>query len=72
MLALCFFHVDITAHMSVLSLANQCIPLIIIMTFEYSLLKQSLHNISLTPRKNSTNDTCRIPKISLGFNVIKF
>ena len=57
---------------SVLSLANQCIPLIIIMAFEYSLVKQSLHNISLTPLKNSNNDTCRIPNISLGFNVIKF
>ena len=57
---------------SVLSLANQCIPLIIIMAFEYSLVKQSLHNISLTPRKKSNNDTCMIPKISLGINVIKF
>ena len=57
---------------SVLSLANQCLPLIIIMAYEYSLVKQSLHNISLTPWKNSNNDTCRIPKISLGSNDIKF
>ena len=42
------------------------------MAFEYSLVKQSLHNISLTPWKNSNKDACRIPKISLGFNVIKF
>ena len=47
--------------------------LIIIMAFEYSLVKQSLHNISLTPWKNNNKDTCRIPKISLGFKfVIKF
>ena len=42
------------------------------MAFEYSLVKQSLHNISLTHWKNSNNDTCKIPKIKLGFNVIKF
>ena len=42
------------------------------MAFEYSLVEQSLHNISLAPWKNNNNDTRRILKISLGFNVIKF
>ena len=52
---------------SVLSLTNQCIPLIIIMTFEYWLAVFAWHKF-----KSLEKTVTRIPKISLGFIVICF